>query len=256
MIVDTHCHISNRWFEPVETLLFQMDRAGVEHALVIQMLGEYDNSYQQRCAVAHADRLTSFVGIDWTLPNARDTLRLLADAGARGVRLRPGARSPHEDDLAIWREAAASGLVVSCVGTVAQFAEPAFRAIAEELPDLVLLLEHLGGLARPDAGDLEKARDAISTLADLPRVHLKVPGLGQLESRDALIRPGVETGARSLIAEMAASFGAGRLHWGSDFPVVSSREGYANAARWTSDLLPEGDRDLIMGDGIVALLGI
>ncbi len=37
IIVDSHCHISPVWYEPVESLLFQMDRNDVAHAVLIQM---------------------------------------------------------------------------------------------------------------------------------------------------------------------------------------------------------------------------
>ena len=37
-IVDTHCHVSQVYYEPVETLLFQMDRAGVDHAVFHERL--------------------------------------------------------------------------------------------------------------------------------------------------------------------------------------------------------------------------
>ncbi len=46
-IVDSHCHVSPVWYEPVETLLFQMDRNEVAQAVLVQMLGQYDNAYQQ-----------------------------------------------------------------------------------------------------------------------------------------------------------------------------------------------------------------
>ncbi len=37
-VVDAHCHVSPVWYEPVETLLFQMERNGVDTAILIQML--------------------------------------------------------------------------------------------------------------------------------------------------------------------------------------------------------------------------
>ena len=48
-IVDTHCHASPYWFEPIETLLGQMDRNGVAKATLVQMRGQYDNSYLLEC---------------------------------------------------------------------------------------------------------------------------------------------------------------------------------------------------------------
>ena len=45
VVVDTHCHASASWFEPVEVLLDQMNRNGVDKAALIQFRGVFDNSY-------------------------------------------------------------------------------------------------------------------------------------------------------------------------------------------------------------------
>ena len=37
VIVDTHCHVSPYWYEPVETLLHQMNSNGVDKAVLIQL---------------------------------------------------------------------------------------------------------------------------------------------------------------------------------------------------------------------------
>ena len=42
LIVDGHCHVSTCWYEPVESLLFHMDRNGVARAVLIQMNGQAD----------------------------------------------------------------------------------------------------------------------------------------------------------------------------------------------------------------------
>ncbi|HXF64177.1 MAG TPA: hypothetical protein VNK95_21295, partial [Caldilineaceae bacterium] len=63
-IVDTHCHIARNWYEPLESLLFQMDRCGVAQAILVQMLGQSDNEYQMACARRHPDRLASVVIVD------------------------------------------------------------------------------------------------------------------------------------------------------------------------------------------------
>ncbi|WJJ94504.1 amidohydrolase family protein [Neopusillimonas aromaticivorans] len=48
-----------------------------------------------------------------------------------------------------------------------------------------------------------------------------------------------------------AQFGASRLMWGSDFPVVSSREGYGFARKWVADVLSDtldaADLELVFG---------
>jgi L-fuconolactonase len=234
-----------------------MDRAGVEGAWLVQLLGVYDNTYQAGAAAAHPDRLVSVIQVDATRSDAVAALTDLAAGGARGVRLRPGSRSPGDDPLAIWRAVAALGLVVSCVGTAAQFAAPDFAAVLAEFPALPVVLEHLGGLARPDVGDLAVATPALFGLAAHANVRLKLPGLGQLVPRAALADPPVDdTDPRgALIAATIAAFGSDRLLWASDFPVVSTREGYANALAWTRAVSPAANHAAIFGGNAAALLG-
>ena len=44
-IVDTHCHIGLHKYEPLESLLFQMERCAVQRAVFIQYMGNPDNGY-------------------------------------------------------------------------------------------------------------------------------------------------------------------------------------------------------------------
>src|SRR5579859_1824117 len=102
LIVDSHCHVSDCWYEPVESLLFQMDRNGVEKAILIQMNGQANNAYQAACVRKYPGRFASVVVVDAGRTDAPATLERLAAEGASGVRLSPGTRSPGDDPLAIW----------------------------------------------------------------------------------------------------------------------------------------------------------
>ncbi|MGN6697998.1 MAG: amidohydrolase family protein, partial [Thermomicrobiales bacterium] len=110
MIIDTHCHASPVWYEPVESLLAQMERNGVDAAVLIQMQGQFNNDYQFECVQRYPGKLASVVLVDVSQPNAPATLERLAQQGAAGVRLGPAWRSPGGDPLAIWRAAARLGL--------------------------------------------------------------------------------------------------------------------------------------------------
>ena len=247
MIVDAHCHVSANWYEPVESLLAQMDRCGVERAVLIQMLGRYENGYQQACRARLPRRLMSVVAVDPADPAAPEVLRRLAGEGTTGVRLRPDAPA------ALWSAAGSLGLAVSCVGTAAAFTSPAFAEVLSGASSPIVL-EHLGGLARPDVGDLAAMRGPVLALARFADVYVKIPGLGQLAARGPRLPaegpPFAMDQAAGLIGDIVAAFGASRSMWGSDYPVVSSREGYANALAWVQDALghlPEADRAQIFG---------
>jgi L-fuconolactonase len=257
LIVDSHCHVSACWYEPVESLLFQMDRNGVERAVLIQMNGQSNNEYQIEVTRRFPDRFVSVAWIRTDQPDAGDELRRLADQGIAGVRLSPLARSTGGDRLAIWRAAAARRLPVSCGGSSADFASEEFVDVVGAFPDLPIVLEHLGGHNHPGPDSLEDREKAFD-LARFPNVYIKVHGLGEFCRRrlpvagsfpfDDPIPP---------LFEMAYErFGPRRMMWGSDYPPVSAREGYGNALRLALDrFVSTGDRELIFGKVALSVFG-
>jgi len=257
VIVDSHCHVSRDWYEPAEILEAQMRRTGVARAVLTQMLGCYDNEYLFACRDHASCRFTVVVGVQESQPDAIERLDACVKRGAVGLRLRPTARSPGNDPLAIWRAAEARDIAVSCPGNSAAFLAPEFSAVLEEVPRLRIVLEHLGGTSQPDADP--KARElrtrVVQKLARFPNVYLKVPGLGEVAPRRPVVGSGASgalqlDGVGELLETALRSFGAERMMWGSDFPVVASREGYRNALEWTREILssaPKSDQELIFG---------
>ena len=64
IIVDTHCHAGNNWFEPVELLLFQMSRNEVDKGVLIQHRGTHDAGYLLECARRFPGRFSVVVIVD------------------------------------------------------------------------------------------------------------------------------------------------------------------------------------------------
>jgi L-fuconolactonase len=239
-VVDSHCHASRVWFQPVETLLHEMDRNAVEQAVLVQMMGEYDNSYQEECVRSHPGRFASVVLVDVDRSDASRQLERLAERGASGVRLPPGSRSPGDDPLAIWRTAERLGLTTSCLGSAAQFASAEFARTIEAVPRLPIVLEHLGSVNHPDGEPPPYTlRKEVFALARYPNVYMKVPGLGEFAQRRMPVQPDFpfEQPIPPLLDLACEAFGTQRLMWGSDFPPVGSREGYGNALRLTRQAL-------------------
>jgi len=253
MIVDSHTHASLAWYEPIETLLYEMDGNGVDRAVLIQIMGETDNSYQTTCVRGHPDRFSSVVVVDPRPEDALAALERLAEAGASGVRLTPRTRSPGADPLAIWRAAARLGLPVSCGGSSADFASDEFARLVEALPETTIVLEHLAGISRPEtsAASAELRRKAFE-LARFPNVSIKVPGLGEFCTRALPVRSPFpfEEPIPPYLDLAYDHFGPGRMMWGSDFPPVAGREGYGRALRLPMEQLAgrsAADRELIFG---------
>lgn len=255
VLIDAHCHASPQWFEPVGPLLYQMDANGVDKAVLTQVLGQFDNSYQDDCVARHPGRLASVGAIDAGRDDAADQVRHWAERGMAGLRLRPEVRSPGGDASAVWRVAAECELAISCGGAAAQFLTADFAALAAEFPQMPLVLEQLGGWTRPDCDRDTATWQAILALARLPNVALKIPTLGQIAPRQIgkplpATGPVLDGGQGIILMEALSAFGADRLLWGSDYPVVSSREGYANALNWTRELFahrPDAEVQAIFG---------
>jgi L-fuconolactonase len=252
-VVDTHCHVSTVWYEPVESLLFQMDRHGVEHAVLIQMMGQFDNAYQFSCVRRFPGRFAPVVLVDHQRPDAVSTLERLAGEGASGIRLPATARSPGGNALALWQAAARLNVPISCPGTPDDFASPAFADLVSTLPELRLVIEHLGSLGQPRGNPTAEATvDRVMALARFGNVWMKITGLGEYCRRAMPVSqpsPFVPP-TPDLLERAVAAFGAERLMWGSDYPPVSSREGYANALQWPRErlaLLPIHDVAAIFG---------
>jgi L-fuconolactonase len=225
-IVDSHCHVSESWYEPVEVLLFQMERNGVDHAVLIQMQGQYDNRYQRECARRYPGKFAPVVVVDADRPEAADALRREADQGASGVRLRPA------DPPALWRAASTLGLAISCGGRNRELASDEFARLVESV-EVPVVIEHLGSVSRPDDDQGHELRRRVLGLARLPNAYIKIHGLGEFQPRAT---PATEPSPfvqpiAPLLEWTCEAFGAERMMWGSDYPPVSGREGYHNALR-------------------------
>lgn len=239
VVVDTHCHASPYWFEPVEILLDEMTRNDVDKAVLIQFRGVYDNSYLTECMRRFPGRFSVVVVIDTDQHDASERLEEWVKQGAEGVRLSPTVHSPGRDPLAIWRKAAELGIVVSSLGTAEEFASPGFENIVKELPSLSIVMEHLGGVGAyfgPGRRDPTIPYDTyrkVLGLARYPNTFIKVPGFGEFCPRPVpFVQPMPFLEVPPLVEMALEAFEANRLMWGSDFPPVANREGYRNALKF------------------------
>jgi L-fuconolactonase len=151
-------------------------------------------------------------------------------------------RGPVLESLALLDEA---GLVFDVVAVLPEHLECAL-VVAERLPGLRLVLDHLGHPPLPDGGDPRWA-SLLAGLAEHPQVAAKVSGLypsgdPPVAERTERIRPAFE--------HALERFGPERLLYGGDWPVSVLHGGYR--VTWASlapllDGLPDGDRRSILG---------
>jgi L-fuconolactonase len=256
IVVDSHCHALPHWFEPVEVLLHQMDANGVEKATLVQVRGQFDNRYIIECVRRFPGRFCALVGVDTESPAAPEMLAHCVGEGAVGVRLDAAVRSPGSEPLAIWRTAAELGIAVSAFGSPDEFASREFEQVLTELPDLPIIIEHLGRIGRNEAPPYSRFRKVLA-LARYPNAYIKIHGLGEICPRPMPFPQPMRFANIPPFMEMAYdAFGANRVMWGSDFPPVAGREGYRNALTWPMNHIPfrnDADKEWMFGRTALSL---
>lgn len=120
-------------------------------------------------------------------------------------------------------------------------------------PDLPVVVDHG---AKPDiaSGGLKPWRKAMRPLAEHPGVYCKLSGLITEAAADWQIDD-----LRPYVEELFELFGADRLMWGSDWPVVNLAGGYAAWWEATKTLLADcsdADRDAMLGRTAGTFYGI
>ncbi len=249
LIIDTHCHAGNNWFEPIEVLEFQMDRNDVDKAVLIQHGGTYDNGYLFDEAAKRGNRFKVAVLVDPESDDPLGELERLAGRGAAGVRIAPDGEFVNAEPHDIWKRAGELSLVVTSLGDAARFASDAFANVLDACPDTQVVIEHLAGvgIAEPPWDDYEKALRH----SERENTTIKVPGLGEICKRPPRLLPELQFDHIPPLFEMAKdAFGVQRMMWGSDFPPSAGREGYTNALQGVMNhpaFADDDDLEWVMG---------
>jgi predicted TIM-barrel fold metal-dependent hydrolase len=243
----------------VEELLVQAAAAGVEQItdITLRLMGE-DNGYALESAERYPDRVAAVFGrFD---PRGDDfDLRLEAlaahpkFAGVRFTLFRPDEQIWFTDGT-LDRFLAASarrGLAVAIFNPSPR----ALGRLAERHPECTILADHVAVDHRPSlldpAIDAFTRWDEVLALAKLPNVYLKVSNLPELSRRDF---PFDDMWPR--VDELYATFGPGRLVWGSNYPPSGERATYAESVRFFTELpgIPPADLERIMGGNLHDIL--
>ena len=142
---------------------------------------------------------------------------------------------------------------MSVPGNPALLVGDAFAEVVETFPSLRISIEHLGGVGPEARPPYDEFRQALKW-AERPNISMKLPGFGEFCRVPLPFDPIPELPGLALEA-----FGPERLTWGSDFPPVSSREGYDNALRvpreYFADLSPD-EQAWIFGRAAARLWGL
>lgn len=194
-----------------------MDAAGVSRAVLVQHLGEFDNSYLGGIAAAEPKRFAAVCLVDHTRSDAPDTLNALADSGQfKGVRLTTEVlhSAPRVAEAAV---DAGLTIVLYAPDGIAG-AVPALTRFLDLRPNSKVVLTHLGKPNLAEAPGFAEYRAAFR-LARYPAVYYQVSGM-------KMYCPFPHQPLYELLREAAEAFGPQRMVWGSNYPVVGSAEDY------------------------------
>lgn len=260
VIVDTHVHpmaadreryprsgaqLDAEWIQgthlTAEEFIEQMDRAGVDQAVLVQGFTAhgYDNSYCADSAAAYPQRFVAVCRVDPAQPDAPDKLRYwVEERGCRGVRLGEGGTTgvdnpwladPKSD--ALWERAEELGIPVCLQLRKTDLAR--VGPLLERFAGVTVLLDHLA----------HASLDDLTPLARYPNLHLK---FSTMNIREAAGEPG-------FFFTLVREFGVDRLLWSSDFPHTkgTAEEPYKACVDLARDLLAplsDHERWWIMGE--------
>ena len=228
---------------------------GFEATIAVQAVSSLEETEELLDVAATSGRVAGVVGwVDLADPEVGATLAALRD--------RPGGRAlvgvrhqVHDEPDPDWllrarvldglAAVAAGGLVYDLL--VRERELPAARVVAERLPELTLVVDHLAkprireGATEPWAGDL-------AALARHPNVACKVSGLVTEADWTAW------TPAQLVpyVAHAAEVFGPERLLFGSDWPVCLLAAGYAEVVAAATEALDRAglgpaEREAVLG---------
>ncbi|MAE60297.1 MAG: hypothetical protein CMJ49_02955 [Planctomycetaceae bacterium] len=206
-LIDGYCHCGLRKYRPIEDVGRVSDRFGVSRTVLVQHLGEYDNSYIGAIVEAQPSRFAGVMLVD--VDGDATDLKL---PGFRGVRLVARTLRTHRH---IWEQAASLGLnlVIYDEPTIADHVE-ALALFSQQHPRASLIISHLGMLTR----SLRDHRQILD-LAAHANVYVQVSGMHMISQEPyAPLVP--------IIERYVEAFGPRRLYYGSNFPVMGHDDLY------------------------------
>lgn len=277
MIVDSHCHAWAYWpYQPpvpdaesrgrAEQLVHEMNLNEVARALVVCAQIDHNpanNEYVADACRRFPERLLQVADVDslWSntyhQPGAADRLIDIAERW-------PIVGFTHylkfEDDgnwlfsyegLAFFDAAAERGLLASL--SCHPHHQPAIRRVAQRFPDMPILIHHLG---HPKAATPESLNEILASAAQ-PNIYVKISGFYYSTAGPRWDFPYRDV--HPFVRRIYEAYGAQRMCWGSDYPVVRRAMTYrqsVEAFRTYCDFVPAEDQAWVMGKTLAQLLDI
>lgn len=276
MIIDSHCHAWRYWpYEPavpdpesrgtIDQLIFEMDQNGVERAFLVCAGIEHNpdnNRYIASASKRFPGRILQVADIDcsWSktyhLPGAAERLLALVEqtpmvAFTHYLRGDDDGSWLNSDEGNRFFDAAMEKRLIASIACRPHQIE-AIAKVAQRLPDLPILLHHLGG-ARVER---RASIDAVCAGAKEPNIGIKLSGFYYATMQPPWSFPYDDT-IQEVVRPLYNAYGAERLYWGSDYPVCRKSITYPQALAMFRDrcaFIPEHEHPAILGENLAQLL--
>ena len=241
-----------------QTLLFQMDTAGVTRAVLVPPSFEGDyNDLALDAAQRYPDRFAIMGRLDLEDPASRDRVAnwrdqpgMLGMLGMRHIFHNEHNRYLLNEGHADWLWAAAEQAGIPLMLFMPAEAEPLHR-IARAHPDLRILIDHVGLDLHLKAPEVFGYLPKICELAQYPNVAVKASGLASLSTTPYPF-PDLHQPIRTLYD----AFGPQRTFWGTDLTRMPCT--YFECIKLFTEHLPwlkGDDLESVMGRGLCDWLG-
>ncbi len=237
-VVDTHMHVwaddlrkfpCDHPYQPdfegppcsgsVEMLVDDMDRHGVTHAVLVQVIYHgWDNSYLVHCLEQYPGRFAAQGLIDPTAEDVADKLEYwVAERGLAGMRFSPIYYLNKDEWLTapathrLWKKATELGAVFNFFIATGQL--PKLARMVERFPEVPVVVDHLSQI---DLGseDPQPQLNKLLALARFPNVWVKVSELTSVSKSGKY----PFTDAFPWVRQVYDAFGPDRLLWGTGYP--------------------------------------
>ena len=216
-VIDAYAHCGLRKYRPIEDVRRMRERLNIEQTVLVQHLGEYDNSYIEGIVADDPDHFAGCFVIDTEAGDAPEALARWAGNGVfRGIRLLANTLDTHGD---LWEKAVGYGLNVIAYDqpTLGPHVDALARFFVAH-PEARLILSHFGVLDRAESPAFPTF-DCTLALAALPNAYMQISGMHMFgEYPYGELVP--------LVQRALDAFGAQRLLYGSNYPLMRDDSGH------------------------------
>ena len=275
MIIDCHTHAWKYWpYDPpvpdpesrgrVEQLLWEMDQAGVDQAVLVCARIDHNpdnNDYGAECVKNYPDRIIQFADVDcsWTdsyhTPGAADRLSEAAEKyplqGYTHYLKSDYDWFESEEGLRFFEKTAELKLMAS-LAMGGPWHAP-LRRLAQRFPTITFLCHHMAGCRAAEEPPYPNLQEVLRS-AEVPNIHIKLSGFHYV-SQVSWDFPYSDT--NWIVRKLYENFGPERLCWASDYPPVRDHMTYLQsleAVRKYCPFIPAKDQALILGGNMQRLL--